>query len=836
MFFAAQVELVKGTKSILVLLSRTSVDGKDYYLDFAQMLGNEGVVKLMQSVGERVYADSVEGFDLPFMTGEGNNLANFTQVYGILANQVSNENQLKQVAVTISGALNKQIGKEVFKADDITEYYNAIQKFKKYREKELAFKIAIPLNYLKNYQRTSELINSINSSLTAHLSFISSGINKNEFMRSANDRVFIKLPSYEELYSQTFESLMPDIRSIFQPYKNPKFYTPEYNKYLSKEDNELDIIGYTDNNDLPVQDNEQDFYNAMCELIRYGASQAYPDKDVEECIKQNIGSTDVRDFLIELCLKVAGWNWMHTNLLPPVKLATADDDDSDDNDDKATSSDEDDMQGNKMFFMQDVYTDGEEILKAYILDATRNNIFAPAEAVVKLLRWGSRKPSRIKLQGAEKYFDMNKFFLVSNSGSFANLEVIKVNGCDYVPVKLIMANGKFADMKYLTSIGLSSNILNLPVGLACIKSYSNGQQQLVLMSMIDVVEAALGRNKELTIDGLTLNKTIEFKGYNLEEETLELEEAITLALNDLSSNVIFYRDSTFKDMYMKYNIPSIKVSHLTVLREFLYNKEVSYIFMAQCFDSHEDLVDRVNQYRLPVQKFLDANIGKDLLPPVLKTANEMQLYRINKSMEPTFEQILNIYASNMLASSENIEPHMTRPTTNADSAVNEVANKLSAMTAFGGNDNVKPVASTGNEIKQETNNVSGTVTPAVARTATPVEQSAKVVTGFDVSTLLCALSADDVAIDLFDKDANGTTISVGRVVQRVINGKKVFVFARPEVKVKLGTSKSNILHLVKFIFDALAKIAQNNPTGLQTKFADIESIKYFTDYFSKRKW
>lgn len=820
MLFSANIN-IDDTPRNVVVFSRVFIEGKTHYFDFKALLSGTDPIRAVNSVGDRVSVDSTP--TLVYTTTEDvQSTYNFTQIYAVLR-QFDTPVLDDIIATNLLSILLKNNPKADVTKEDIKFFYVCVKEFEKYVRKEVKFSINAPINFLRNHEVTYKLIQEINDSLEFSYKYINASINRTEFMRKPEDKVFIHVPSYEEVISQPSSSFIPSKKEIFIPYRIPEFFYPKYKQYLSKDDNESDIIGNSENNDLPIQENELEFYETLKELVLYGIHQSYPDKQIEECVQANVGSQEVRDFLVDMAVNVAPWNWMHTALYPIERIA---EDDNDIDEMEVSDSSGDSLESSQIYLARESGAgklfSGENELSRYILDATCNNIFAPCEAIIKLLRWGSRKPSRLKLDGTGKYYDLNTSFLFTQSGSFKNLEIIKDNGNTLSPAGIIMAIGKFQDLRYLKEIGLNKDTLNIPVGIIGFRSYNNGQEQAVYVSIIDFVLNMLNGNKDVSMSGVSYeNNRIVVKAGMLEENPLDLDLCVDRVKGDANSLNVFYRTNEVKDMYMKYNVPISRVSLLSIVEDYLYNKEVSYIITTNSFHDHEDLVSKVNQYRLPVQKFLDVNICAKVLPIVLKVADRYNTILRTEGRESSLEDVLNFYKDFILASGFN-GSYMEQgsvtssimESTNTNS-VNKTINKLEGMSKFG--ENEKSVDSS-----MDNKNL------------------------FDVSSLIVPLEETDISIRLYDniKQIDPVSnlevikaITVGQVVRKKVNGKDIYVFAKPTDKLTPDPkAQSNVLSLVKFVFDGLYGVSINNPEYIRAKFNDVSTVQYYTSYFSKRKW
>ena len=127
--------------------------------------------------------------------------------------------------------------------------------------------------------KLSELNAKVQETLVPGLSFVKQGKNRTHKMRKSTDYVFIELPSYERIESETLYDF-PLRDNVLPKLSDSMFATRMYKTVASELDMPF-IEGDASNNRLEIQDNEKDFYNALNEYIDYCIEQEFNKKPTE---------------------------------------------------------------------------------------------------------------------------------------------------------------------------------------------------------------------------------------------------------------------------------------------------------------------------------------------------------------------------------------------------------------------------------------------------------------------------------------------------------------------------------------------------------------------------
>lgn len=657
------MDTINETNKPIPLLARVEDAKGIAHCNFLEMLTSASLVQTLSHRGDIIYLDSVDNFDkvIPICNSDAETTENLTAVIKLLQGKINTDISL-DVFAKIAATINKQKPALKLTATDLSRFFNAFKLYIGYKKDGTAKKIEYNSEFVLNKANTLPLIQEMNNKNS--LGYLVGEKNKTLFMNSATDTVFIKLPAYDQL-STPEEIPVPNPNAYFRPYKNLNFFTMAYRDALSSDVDIHTITGNVDSNDLEIQENEKEFYTAMQELIEYGIKQRYPNNTLQECIEAGYDDPKVTSYLTQLALIVATWNWSHTGNYSMSFNFLDEDADSEVSEDM--NDDGDETSGAKSYvknpYMDDnkVTADAEYFLRDYINKAIRNkNVYAPAEAIIKLLRWGSRKPSRLKLKGVEEYLDLNNLRVENMSGSFKGLEVVKTGGATYELLGIIKASGKFRDTKYLQSLGYTANSLNIPVGVTAVKTYKGGIEQLVIFSiptLIQYLENHEGDVAGIKIRGDKLNTSIVFDS----EEVYSLESAVHMVSTSTSGERVFYRSDEMLDMYMEFNQLTGTTSELAVLQKYINDASAGDEIATKSFNNIADLMEKYaieNGIDISgidtstgktflngmtgLREYFDATVANGILPVILDVASQNIAYRMEQK-EATFEDYLNMY-------------------------------------------------------------------------------------------------------------------------------------------------------------------------------------------------
>lgn len=453
--------------------------GKDIELSFRQILGKRDSARMLQdrgylytyhAIGDRVFPHLEEavGIDLSliystYMQHRTNPQLFEEETYTDFANQVGIPEVTPQVMCGLLGACK--------------ECYEYIE--------EPTFRIDADPAFFKDITGVPKLIATINNSVGEE-SVVNPSINMTKFMQSPEDEVFIEIPNYEDI--KLGEYLLPMKSEVMPDYPVKAYNEDNYMKFLRNNADLPMIVGNETNNKLEIQPNEKDYYDSLCALIEYGISKEYPDMTLEECKESGISSRHVKDYLGQLAITVGQFNWNHTGAYPITFV---------DKDEEGEITDEGRAYGSNIEDFTD-FKDASLLLKKFLETISSKNIYAPAEMIIKLLRWGNRKPTTIRIENFPNEYILATQTVRKIRLGISDCELAYNDGAEFTVVAPLTVNAAFGDMQYLRDQGVHLNALQYPMGLICHRYFlskdtnSEGQRtqlsQTVVLTWIDVLE------------------------------------------------------------------------------------------------------------------------------------------------------------------------------------------------------------------------------------------------------------------------------------------------------------------------------------------------------------
>lgn len=684
MLFYTDLEF-NGVKKPFVLTARVD-DGNDIrFYTFKNMLNDRAIYPILKYNSDIINYDGVEGFDKIIIVCNPANRArcvNFTAVFNMLITKLGIELG-KNVFDMLASKLNTS-SNNIYKLTgrDIEVFFNAMKELEDYKNGKLNVNYDIAKEGLINTDITVPIIDKSKTDL-AELSFIKDGKNEDLFMENPDSEVFIKLSTYEDIVMND-SACYTSLTKVFIPFRNAKLYTPNYKSVIQDGFDMKSLYGDVDNNDLDIQPNESYFYNAMKELINYGIEQEYPNNTLDECIESNLSSKRVRVYLEELACRVAAVNWGFTGNYPISRFASlnfnniGDGEDSDYNDLDFEDDNNDDAdtvedlnntaEGNKKYFPRgdnEAVPGFDYILTEIIEQASLSNIYAPAEAVIRLLRWGNRKPTRLKLEGLKGYFDLQTGKVSELSGSLVGLQVKKQDGATYVPYKIIKSPSKIKDIKYARSLDYNNQTLGIPIGIVCAKEFMNGMKQHVCFFIPTLIKYL--KENPNDIKGITyINNELKLDRELDSLEIVPLDNAINLINLSASGEVIANNSEEFIDSYLVLGLYSKNTTELAVIENYLEMNDVNVELDSKAADNPNELAEKylksqglsmsdvdpktiktILSGNQSVKPFIDASYAKKVLPIIIDVAGHTLDLR-RQGLRANLQETFDLYLSAMI--------------------------------------------------------------------------------------------------------------------------------------------------------------------------------------------
>lgn len=645
---------------------KTLINGKETPIIYGAKIGDEFYsVKeiLSQDYCDGIYLDSIEGFDYPVLVPEDlsdtDSNWDLTGVYKVLKakNLDAPQDYLEKLEQKIQG---------LFKVDELVTLEKLFSVAEEYLSGNVCkIKVSRTQYVFEHKDLTLQLVNKINSSGSTETLMIK-GENKTVVMEKDDDEFFITVPSYYELMAD--DCSLPPVYTVYRPYKNLKLATPSYKEVATPDELPL-VEGNPENNDLPIQENEMRYKEALMSLMKQGISKEFPDKDPDKCIKMGIGSVVVRDYIVNIALLGLYENWSHTggvakNLytefceFTDTNSVGLQEDELSDEDLNNEAKLVENVEGNRVYYSTTTLRDYSDDLSAILKDKVFKR--SPEDLIdfaIKLNRFGKRKPTRIQICEGE-YLDLNSFRVVKGSGNYSQAEeVVDEEGNNLEVAYVINMSDFINDRKYIAKNKIPENScsIDLPVGFYCAKKFKSGESLGVFMSFIDVIQAykdgmdGKDKHNRCKIKGVTYdrasNKII------LSDEVKEkinfkigLRESIDLVL--VRNNQCFYNYPGFIEAFFAKDCYDKKLSILTIMKDFYGSDDLSVLDMYS-YDSIEELDEIIKSYRgLAPRVVIESNIARFVLQ-ILNDTNKKFVNGFLDNINYDLEGIINLFNSSM---------------------------------------------------------------------------------------------------------------------------------------------------------------------------------------------
>lgn len=312
------------------------------------------------------------------------------------------------------------------------------------------------------------------------------------------DQLFIKIPDRSQLLDDdnSLSSLIPRRSVVCSPYSDKNAYSRHYKELVPKHLYPA-IEGLQENNHLDIQPNEEKYYNALLEWIHANVISEFGQDD------GTIIDSLSKLYLTELIDNVYSWHWAHNPNVPSAFIDDSDDDDVDSDDTAGNSSDS--VDSRYAFERESTdekfsYNNAVVSLNSFLEEAaTKLGYKVYAEALVKVARWGTRKPIALVLSGYSLSFDLatNKVF---SSLNIADYKLKKINGARYQFSGWITPSIETSD----GSGTLNGDYRNTPIGMVLVETLVNDAKEEVRIpsyySLFDAVPMI--ESGELSVDGI----------------------------------------------------------------------------------------------------------------------------------------------------------------------------------------------------------------------------------------------------------------------------------------------------------------------------------------------
>lgn len=839
MLYYVNLDAVFKEEAKVVLFSKNDIEGETRYFNFRTILGGSKVIPNLANYGDRMVIkvpDPNKGADEPYIpypvVGSGaTGGVDLTVVYKTLAQL--GQNFTEDTAKVLEKKLSASALGPYVKLNEILYLHKLIPAFTNYQKGLDLIKVEVPELYYADTQVTLPLLREHNGKLGHQFKHITNEINKTNFMESESDLFFIQIPKYDRLKSGDFsiQSLIPRMSEVAKPYPHPIYHTPYANRVFSANQAQLrqtlrdvedlnieltpeqrDVVphiekgrvnGFSENNDLDIQPNEQEYYDALVEYIKYDIQQTHPNGDVEQLYKSLGGSEQLLFYLQSLIRNVTVMNWMHTNKYPISKVAF----DFDEDDFDTEESSDDLIDPNEFLYLGEEVEDGHNILQAFIDSAAMSGMGFDAyvEAIIKLARWGSSKPSVLKLGNFDRFMDLNTLAIRHTTGNLSSMTPVTLDGYELEFQGFIMFEDKFRDTEYKNSVGFRSTKIPIPVGFACKKYYVGGTSQDVFVTVFDLISEYKNNPSAKIIKG------IDFVSGRLVSTIPQSDSPLMTTLRDVYNMTrqtvdklfVSYVSKGIKELTVEYGAKNL--SNISILFDILYSSDaMTRWYESFKFSSKQELTSKMASAPMPVEQYIKVNVANVLLPTLFRASEIFEEQAQGYDTQFVLDCYLKAVADKGYQSETQflggpvvqVEPEVPQQ-------LKDTEEKLEKMSSF----------------------ANKTETPAPAATETVVPPATAQLEASEAIISPLQEGESVAAIVQNDKVVAGIAVRTNPATGRPLN----ILCSATYVPEGAPVSKSPFLGIQILVFDTLWRISTGDLKGLNVKFHNSQSIKELRD-------
>lgn len=657
------------------------------------------------------------------------------------------------------------------------------------------------------------------------------GSTKTLFQKTCTDKLFLRLPSQIEMEDEDldFETLVPKREEVCNPYNNPIAYTSMYKKPGSGITPDMYplIEGSMENNELPIQENEQEFYDTLLNWIKANIVAAFGDKALDTDVKNIILDSNTEQFLNAMLSVIYSWHWGHNPNVPSYM--------PEDKSDEFSSSDS----ANSSYVFS--LNPGEENelhipafipLQDYVKQAAMELGYPVyAEAIVKLCRWGTRKPSALYFDGFPYIFDLGKNITKAYAGKISDYVLAEdENGMNMFLNCAIMCNAHIIDTKYTVEHGYTYNSLPVPVGLGFTQIYTHKNDPAkklkmnVYVSMIDFVRNLFMQNNG-NFKGLQNFKP---KGFSVTEDgiilapeqlpTLESIGTLRARYHNERSTALanpFYKNEVLEDLCIDLKVNTqnddVEIDHFSVIDNGIQTADLESMFKDNAFSNLNELAEKFASCIISSKESaIKINIFNILLPILLEVNKN-----VAGSDKMTLPEILNAYKDAMLKYNYSDESAFLATRNTGTKSFSEISGLAATVTA-----DVKPMQSF---TPEEPEKKVTTVEEEYVRTQRK-NLVVKIGELQEVSKVVCG-------------DSN-TVVGYVYLSREIINGKKktkLILLDNEYLEKHPGTITRSIIQfrqLIAFTLDNLLRY-YNGSSNFSIGVESNECLNYYVELYTK---
>lgn len=806
MVFVITNKLETGENILQVIGGQLSDNGIDNIYSAQDMLGNSAVFSQFRQEADLKVA-VLPGSKVLSIICLSDGYTGVTTVYNLVDNYLSQHN-LETLPTDVSQKLIEKLMSMNLDRNTAVCIITFCMTHRMYLQSDKltgTVNIGLDAYHPDYFDATKEFIDSMNQQSVWPFTQISISENVTKYQNSPEDELFIEIPARQMLLDESVnaKSLIPKKSQLFNPYgaatlddmttyKDPGVKFPQ--------DLYPDVEGYVHNNELEIQENEQKYYQSLIEWVKFNMkSEAVGDVDLSTS-NPNLDSIS-QYYLSSLCEMLYSWNWDHNPNIPEY-------DEEKEEQDYITESEEDSIKSSyvhratrreqeaiaagmvDLTDLREKHINAIEILQDFLREASLNLGYGVyVEAVIKLARWGSRKPTMLFFNDYPLVFDLGTNTIKQYIGYIDNYELQQTNDCDASALCAIYDNTIFADKQYLRRLSYSYDKLLAPIGVIGKKVFvnktQNGPETLefeVYYSIIDIVRSYVTGTDEFKLDGITYEdgKFVCTKEIVC-DNTITLSKLAANYANNRNNRMLnpFCTSDTLQNLYLDFNVvlgpADAPLHHFSILQSKQRVNDLQKDITLQKFESKEDLQAKRERREIRLLKYaVETGVASVILPVFIKAS--VKVTELD-NQQYDLADILNIYKDVMLQENYNDEASFMSAYSRKVNVVSlreaagytESSSNVSNMNLFGESKTEEDSSKVTEKVEKNTETVSVS-TEKVENTEETKEESTGVDAVSDVPlqprvSFVKAVESSDKYYRLQDKSGN----VVGGCAIRTVN-------------------------------------------------------------------
>lgn len=347
---------------------------------------------------------------------------------------------------------------------------------------------------------------------------------------------------------------------------------------------------------------------------------------------------EVEDFMMFLVKTIGSWNWAYSGCFPHAE---------------GYSEVAIDAHGGVTFIQPNkvslMFTEEEDLISSYDIQdpivvnhyakmggmdiTSRQNVvdryiktcyqeFGPkvfAEAIVKLGRWGNRRPNKLHLGNSNKYLNLMSGTLDSKSGDITSMKIKEVNGRQFELGNIIMADTGYKDKLMCAGENKLRDVVGFPVGIVAKTTYysekdpENIDYRWTFMSILDIVLSFLTGNEKDLPAYINMSGDCKFiidrsflKDSKALSEDIQLSEVPSFIEYSIDGENVAYNSEQLSLLLLLNNVNQNNFSHLqcyqNVKSEPVISNEVNKFI--------EPRIDKIPNYIRENGLSMSENLGK----------------------------------------------------------------------------------------------------------------------------------------------------------------------------------------------------------------------------------